>query len=131
MTLWVTFVPSFLFVLTGAPYIERLRGSRWIKAALSTVTAAVAGIILNLAAWFAIHVIFPAPGRIDYFALGLSALLFLGSGKDAGRCCRWWLVRPCWDWRPDCCLVLPDSEGHRDFLGIEAVMALAVSGRGC
>ncbi len=73
MTLWVTFVPSFLFVLTGAPYIERLRGSRWIKAALSTVTAAVAGIILNLAAWFAIHVIFPAPGRIDYFALGLSA----------------------------------------------------------
>ncbi len=88
MTLWVTFVPSFLFVLTGAPYIERLSGSRWMKAALSTITAAVAGIILNLAVWFAIHVIFPGPHRMDYFALGLSAVLFLGIWK--GR----WPVLP-------------------------------------
>lgn len=88
MTLWVTFVPSFLFVLTGAPYIERLSGSRWMKAALSTITAAVAGIILNLAVWFAIHVIFPGPHRVDYFALGLSAVLFLGIWK--GR----WPVLP-------------------------------------
>lgn len=78
LTLWVTFVPSFLFVLTGAPYIERLRGVHWLNAALATITAAVAGIILNLAVWFAIHVYLPGPQRIDYFALGLSAVLFLG-----------------------------------------------------
>ncbi len=88
LTLWVTFVPSFLFVLTGAPYIERLRSLRWLKAALSTITAAVAGIILNLAVWFAVHVISPSPGRIDFFALGLSAVLFLGIWK------RRWPVLP-------------------------------------
>jgi len=81
VTLWVTFVPSFLFVLTGAPYMERLRGSRALGAALATITAAVAGIILNLAVWFAVHVIFPAPHRIDYFALGLATVFFAGIWK--------------------------------------------------
>lgn len=81
LTLWVTFVPSFLFVLAGAPYMERLRGSQALGSALSTITAAVAGIILNLAVWFAIHVIFPAPHRIDYFALVLATVFFVGIWK--------------------------------------------------
>lgn len=55
---WVTFTPCFLWVLLGAPYVEALRGVRWLGAALSAVTAAVVGVILNLAVWFGIHVIF-------------------------------------------------------------------------
>ena len=55
---WVTFTPCFLWVFLGAPYIEALRGARGLSAALSAVTAAVVGVILNLAVWFGIHVIF-------------------------------------------------------------------------
>lgn len=88
MTLWVTFVPSFLFVLTGAPYMERLRGSQALGGALSTITAAVAGIILNLAVWFGLHVIFPVPHRVDFFALSLATVFFFGIWK--GR----WPVLP-------------------------------------
>lgn len=55
---WVTFTPCFLWVFLGAPYMEALRGVRALAAALSAVTAAVVGVILNLAAWFGIHVIF-------------------------------------------------------------------------
>lgn len=55
---WVTFVPCFLWIFLGAPYIEALRGNRLLSAALSTVTAAVVGVVLNLAAWFAIHTLF-------------------------------------------------------------------------
>lgn len=52
---WVTFVPSFLFVLLGAPYMERLRGNRSLSAALTGITAAVVGVIANLALYFAVH----------------------------------------------------------------------------
>jgi chromate transporter len=55
---WVTFTPCFLWVFLGAPYVEALRGARALGAALSAVTAAVVGVILNLAVWFGIHVIF-------------------------------------------------------------------------
>jgi chromate transporter len=55
---WVTFTPCFLWVLLGAPYVEALRGIRALGAALSAVTAAVVGVILNLAVWFGIHVMF-------------------------------------------------------------------------
>ncbi len=55
---WVTFTPCFLWVFLGAPYVEALRGARALGAALSAVTAAVVGVILNLAVWFAIHVAF-------------------------------------------------------------------------
>jgi chromate transporter len=55
---WVTFTPCFLWVFLGAPYIEALRGARWLSAALSAVTAAVVGVILNLAVWFGVHVVF-------------------------------------------------------------------------
>ncbi len=62
LTTWVTFVPCFLWIFLGAPYIEALRGNRSLSAALSALTAAVVGVILNLALWFAIHVIF---GEVD------------------------------------------------------------------
>jgi chromate transporter len=55
---WVTFTPCFLWVLLGAPYVEALRGVRTLGAALSAVTAAVVGVILNLGIWFGIHVVF-------------------------------------------------------------------------
>jgi chromate transporter len=59
---WVTFAPCFLWIFLGAPYIERLRRARLLSAALAAITAAVVGVILNLALWFALHVLF---GRID------------------------------------------------------------------
>ena len=55
---WVTFVPCFLWIFLGAPYIEALRGNRSLSAALSAITAAVVGVVLNLAVWFALHVLF-------------------------------------------------------------------------
>jgi chromate transporter len=65
---WVTFVPSFLFVLLGAPYMERLRGNRSLSAALTGITAAVVGVIANLGVYFAVHTLFretrPAGGSV-------------------------------------------------------------------
>ncbi|MBP6013966.1 MAG: chromate efflux transporter [Alphaproteobacteria bacterium] len=58
ITLWVTFAPSFLWIFAGAPYAEHLRENRHASAALAAITAAVVGVILNLAIWFALHVIF-------------------------------------------------------------------------
>jgi chromate transporter len=58
ITTWVTFVPCFYWIFLGAPYIERLRGNRQLTAALSTITAAVVGVVLNLAVWFALHTLF-------------------------------------------------------------------------
>jgi chromate transporter len=58
VTVWATFAPSFLFVLAGAPYAEWLRGRPRLDAALGGITAAVVGVILNLAIWFSIHVLF-------------------------------------------------------------------------
>jgi chromate transporter len=59
---WVTFVPCFLWIFLGAPYVETLRGNQAVSAALSAVTAAVVGVMLNLAIWFAVHVAF---GEVD------------------------------------------------------------------
>ena len=58
VTTWVTFVPCFLWIFLGAPYIERLRGNKALSAALSAITATVVGVILNLAVWFSLHAIF-------------------------------------------------------------------------
>jgi chromate transporter len=58
LSTWVTFVPCFLWIFLGAPYIERLRGHRGLNAALTGITAAVVGVILNLSLWFAVHVLF-------------------------------------------------------------------------
>ncbi|WP_421579903.1 chromate efflux transporter [Shinella sp. M31] len=58
LTTWVTFVPCFLWIFLGAPFIERLRGNAALSGALSAITAAVVGVILNLAVWFAVHTLF-------------------------------------------------------------------------
>lgn len=58
MTLWVTFVPCFLWIFAGAPYIEWLSDQPRLKGAMSAITAAVVGVILNLSVWFALHVLF-------------------------------------------------------------------------
>jgi chromate transporter len=71
VTTWVTFVPCFLWILLGAPYIEALRGNRSLGAALSAITAAVVGVVLNLAVWFAIHVIFAKVGEVRRFGVKL------------------------------------------------------------
>jgi chromate transporter len=68
LTTWVTFLPSFLFIFVGAPYMEALRQRRALNAALSSVTAAIVGVVLNLSVWFAIHTLFE---RVDQRAYGL------------------------------------------------------------
>ena len=62
VTVWVTFAPSFMFILVGAPWVERLTSNRRLAAALAGVTAAVVGVVLNLGVWFAIHTLF---ARVD------------------------------------------------------------------
>jgi chromate transporter len=58
LTTWVTFAPCFLWIFVGAPFVEALRGNKALAAALGAITAAVVGVILNLAVWFALHVLF-------------------------------------------------------------------------
>jgi chromate transporter len=58
ITVWVTFVPCFLWIFLGAPYVESIRGNRPLQAGLSAITAAVVGVISNLSVWFGLHVLF-------------------------------------------------------------------------
>lgn len=69
---WVTYAPSFLYIFTGAPYIEYLRGSKRLSSALSGITSAVVGVILNLAIWFGLHVVFAKVDTIQLGALHIS-----------------------------------------------------------
>jgi chromate transporter len=98
LTTWVTFVPCFIFILLGAPYVERLRRNRALSAALTGITAAVVGVIANLAVYFALHTLFdrtemvdggpirlelPDPAALDLAALSvavLGALLLFARG---------------------------------------------------
>ena len=73
VTTWVTYLPCFLWIFVGAPYVEVLRGSRALASALSAITAAVVGVILNLAVWFALHTIFGAVDTIHAGPLRLYA----------------------------------------------------------
>ncbi|WP_421861384.1 chromate efflux transporter [Parvibaculum sp.] len=88
ITTWVTFAPCFLWIFLGAPYLERLRNVASLNAAFTAITAAVVGVILNLALWFGLHVLFgeveevrvsifrlytPDIATLDLYALGLSA----------------------------------------------------------
>jgi chromate transporter len=66
IALWVTFVPCFLWIMVGAPYIERLRRNPKLSGALAAITAAVVGVILNLSLWFALHVLFAKVARADW-----------------------------------------------------------------
>ena len=70
---WVTFTPCFFWIFLGAPYVERLRGFRRLNAALSAITAAVVGVVLNLAIWFAIHTIFSATVPVRLWPLAFDA----------------------------------------------------------
>ena len=63
VTLWFTFVPCFLWIFVGAPYVETVRSIGWLASALAAVTAAVVGIIANLAVWFGLHVLFAEVGE--------------------------------------------------------------------
>jgi chromate transporter len=71
LTVWVTFVPCFLWIFAGAPYVEAVRGRPALAAALAAITAAVVGVILNLAVWFALHVLFTEVREIEAGALRL------------------------------------------------------------
>ena len=73
VTTYVTFLPCFFFIFAGAPYIEAMAGNRRLQAALIGVTAAVTGVILNLAVWFGRQVIFPG-GAVDLFSLATALL---------------------------------------------------------
>jgi chromate transporter len=92
LTTWVTFVPCFIFIFAGAPWVEQLRGRKGLSAALSGITAAVVGVILNLALWFSIHVLFrdvdtvhagplrllsPQPATLDAAALAITIGAFV------------------------------------------------------
>lgn len=76
VTTYVTFLPSFFFIFAGSPYIEALSGNRRIQAALTCVTAAVVGVILNLAVFFGSRVIIRNDGSMDGFALTMMLLSF-------------------------------------------------------
>ena len=68
---WVTFIPCFLWIFLGAPFIEKLRGNQLLSAALSSVTAAVVGVILNLAVWFGLHVLFASLHEVRQWGTNL------------------------------------------------------------
>lgn len=78
LTAWTTFVPCFLWIFLGAPYIERLRGNVRFSAAQATITAAVVGVVLNLVVWFGMHALFPGGTGIDWFALAVCLVAFVG-----------------------------------------------------
>ena len=92
VTVWSTFVPCFFWIFLGAPSVERLRGNQLLTAALSAITAAVVGVILNLAVWFSLHTLFkvvttkhysgmrfhvPEWGSINVAACAVAVLAFL------------------------------------------------------
>jgi chromate transporter len=70
---WVTFTPCFLWIFLGAPFVEQLRGNKALSAALSAITAAVVGVILNLAIWFAIHTVFRQTTPVRAFPFSFEA----------------------------------------------------------
>ncbi|MDT8408047.1 MAG: chromate efflux transporter [Wenzhouxiangellaceae bacterium] len=92
LTLWVTFLPCFLWIFAGAPYVEKLRANQSLSTALAGITAVVVGVIANLALWFGVNALFseqhriagfgvdmrlPVPGSVDLPMLVLSALAFV------------------------------------------------------
>ncbi|PYK30750.1 MAG: chromate transporter [Verrucomicrobia bacterium] len=77
ITTWATFTPCFLWIFVGGPHIEQLRGNEKLTSALTAVTAAIVGVILNLAVWFALHVFFPQSGVVDWFAIVLALAGFV------------------------------------------------------
>ena len=70
---WVTFMPCFLWIFLGAPFIEVMRGNKALAGALSAITAAVVGVVLNLAIWFAIHTVFRQVQPLRAYGIGFDA----------------------------------------------------------
>lgn len=102
VTVWATFAPSFLFIFLGAPLIEHLRGNVVLNGALSSITASVVGVILNLAVWFGLHTLFGTvtertigwttlpvvqPATLDPLALAIAVVAFIGMWRY-----RWGIV---------------------------------------
>jgi chromate transporter len=77
ITTWTTFVPCFLWIFLGAPHLERLREIKRVSAALAAVTAAVVGVVLNLAVWFGLQTFRPVTGGIDWFAMAVAVVAFV------------------------------------------------------
>jgi chromate transporter len=73
LTTWVTFVPCFLWIFLGAPFVERLRGNAALAASLSVITAAIVGVVLNLAIWFALHTLFLEVRHVEAGPLSFDA----------------------------------------------------------
>ena len=73
---YFTFLPCFFFIFIGGPYIEKFRDNRTLSSALSSITAAVVGVVLNLAVWFGVQVLFPAGGGFNWFAAAVGAGAF-------------------------------------------------------
>ena len=71
LTTWVTFVPCFIFIFLGAPHVERLRGNRALSSAMTGITAAVVGVIANLALYFALHTLFADTRSLSAGIVGL------------------------------------------------------------
>lgn len=71
VTTWVTFAPCFLWIFMGAPFIEYLRGNEKLNSALSAITAAVVGVVMNLAIWFSINTLFRETARIQQYGIDL------------------------------------------------------------
>ena len=76
ITTWATFAPCFLWIFLGAPYVERLRRNERLTCALSAITAAVVGVVLNLAVWFGLQVLFPK--GVDWLAVAIAVVAFVG-----------------------------------------------------
>ena len=82
VTTWVTFAPCFLWIFLGAPYIEALRGNRTLAVALTGITAAVVGVVLNLAIWFGLRVMFTELVEVPLMVGEMSVLLPLPASFD-------------------------------------------------
>lgn len=103
LTAWVTFAPSFMFIFAGAPYVERLRGNRGLSAALAGITAAVVGVILNLAVWFSLHVLFARVNEVnagpfhllvpEWRTLNVASLLIAAGAAFALFRLKWGMIR--------------------------------------
>ena len=117
VTLWATFAPCFLWIFTGAPYVERLSAIPRLAGALASVTAAVVGVILNLSLWFALHVLF---AKVDRRSARPVAAMDAGLGEpQCGGCAA---RGPCGDRSCSGC-----SFGIASTLALTAATALAWS----
>jgi len=76
LTTWCTFLPSFLFILAGAPYVESMRGMPRLNGALAAITASVVGVMLNLAVWFTVSMLWPMDGDFEVAAFVLATACF-------------------------------------------------------